>query len=221
MSTRACIKIKAGLFVHDEDTTPTECIITLYHHMDGYPGGVGSDLKDYLETQWNVCPQWNAERIATDLVRGAIKDDDGNADMGYEVAICEHGDCEYGYIIDCETKTLKCYELDAGVQPWKRVVTIPDKVKEEPVPTGKAKPKNHQFNLTLNKTKTFGLSTKKLAEQVSVTCYNKTETTTRQKALNKYYEGMRCCEGSERERYETIFFQLMDGEMEASDEESC
>lgn len=68
---------------------------------------------------------------------------------------------------------------------------------------------------------TFGLSKKKLAERVSVTCYNKTETTTRQKALNKYYEGMRCCEGSERERYETIFFQLMDGEMEASDEESC
>lgn len=140
MSTRACIKIKEGLYVHYEDTTPTECIITLYHHSDGYPDGVGSDLKNYLETQWKDCPQWDAERIATELVRGAIKDDDGNADTGYEVATCEHGDCEYGYIIDVKAKTLKCYKLDSGVKPWKNLVEIPDKVKEKPIPTGKAYP---------------------------------------------------------------------------------
>jgi hypothetical protein len=47
-------------------------------------------------------------------VRGAIKDDEGDTDMGYEVAICEHADCEYGYLIDCDKQTLTCYELDYG-----------------------------------------------------------------------------------------------------------
>jgi hypothetical protein len=58
-------------------------------------------------------------------VRGAIKDDEGYNDMGYEVAICEHADCEYGYLIDCDKQTLTCYDLDYGVKPWKRIVEIP------------------------------------------------------------------------------------------------
>lgn len=63
-----------------------------------------------------------------------------------------------------------------------------------------------------------GLSVSKLDEQVKVTCYRETETMTRRKALEFYYEGMKCSEGSEHDRYETIFFQLMEGRMEASDE---
>jgi len=54
---------------------------------------------------------------------------------------------------------------------------------------------------------------------VTVTCYGKTEKMTRREALSEYLEGMRCCEGSEAERYETIYFQLLDGAMEASDME--
>lgn len=63
-----------------------------------------------------------------------------------------------------------------------------------------------------------GLSQHKLNEKVTVTCYGKTETTTRRKALEFYYEGMLCCEGAEHDRYETIFFQLMNGAMTASDQ---
>ena len=52
---------------------------------------------------------------------------------------------------------------------------------------------------------------KQLKEQVNVTCYKKKETMTREDAINKYYEGMMCCEGSEGERYRTIYCQLMEG----------
>ena len=62
-----------------------------------------------------------------------------------------------------------------------------------------------------------GLTTSKLNEQVTVTCYNKTEKMTRRKALEEFYEGMLCSEGSEHERYETIFFQLLEGKKVCSD----
>ena len=62
------------------------------------------------------------------------------------------------------------------------------------------------------------LSQSKLNEKVTVTCYNQTETMTRRKALEEYYEGMLCSEGSEHERYETIFFQLMEGKKVCSDQ---
>ena len=128
MSTRACIKIKEKVCINYDDKHLTECVITLYHHSDGYPEGVGADLKEYINdvvSKW-ACG-WSPEDIATDLVRGVIKKGDGTPDLGYEVAICEHGDCEYGYEIDCAAKTLKCYELDSGVKPWKHLVEIPDK----------------------------------------------------------------------------------------------
>lgn len=62
-----------------------------------------------------------------------------------------------------------------------------------------------------------GLQENKLNEIVTVECYNKTEKQTRREALQFYFEGMQCSEGSEHERYETIFFQLMEGKMFASD----
>jgi hypothetical protein len=63
----------------------------------------------------------------------------------------------------------------------------------------------------------ISLAQSKLNEKVTVTCYGQTETTTRRKGLEKYYEGMLCSEGAEHERYETIFFQLMEGKTECSD----
>jgi len=62
------------------------------------------------------------------------------------------------------------------------------------------------------------LKQNKLNEKVSITCYRQVEVMTRREALEKYYEGMCCSEGSEHERYETIFFQLMQGRMECSDQ---
>ena len=67
MSTRATILIK------EKDQKD----IWIYHHCDGYPKGVGSDLKNYLKTQKYG---WNAYEIANDLIkdRADLKDD------GYE-----------------------------------------------------------------------------------------------------------------------------------------
>jgi len=58
---------------------------------------------------------------------------------------------------------------------------------------------------------------KQLARQVTVTCYGKKETMTRKEALDKYYEGMMCCEGSERDRYVTVYCQLMEGLTDVDD----
>ena len=61
------------------------------------------------------------------------------------------------------------------------------------------------------------LTKSKLDEQVRIRCYNQWETMTRREGMEKYLEGMRCCDGSERERYQNIFFALLDGEMIATD----
>ena len=62
------------------------------------------------------------------------------------------------------------------------------------------------------------LTKEQLAEQVRVTCYGKTKTWVREKAIDEFYEGMMCCDGSEAERYKTIYCQLMEGHTVVSDE---
>lgn len=52
---------------------------------------------------------------------------------------------------------------------------------------------------------------------VTIHCYNQVEKMTRKEAIAKYLEGMRECEGSERERYTNIYFDLIDGKMECFD----
>jgi hypothetical protein len=63
------------------------------------------------------------------------------------------------------------------------------------------------------------LTKKQLAERVTVTCYGRKESMTREQAIDKYYEGMTCCDGSERDRYMTIYCQLLEGFRQVSDEE--
>lgn len=53
---------------------------------------------------------------------------------------------------------------------------------------------------------------------VTVVCYGEERTMERKDALRFYLQGMMCSEGSEHERYETIFFQLSAGRSYASDE---
>ena len=55
-------------------------------------------------------------------------------------------------------------------------------------------------------------------EKVWITCYRKKEEMTRKEAIDKYYEGMMYCDGSERERYTRIYCQLMEGFRQVSDE---
>lgn len=56
-----------------------------------------------------------------------------------------------------------------------------------------------------------------LDDEVSIICYNETKPMIRRDAIAFYFEGMMCCEGSERERYTNIYQQLMLGWMECDD----
>lgn len=58
-----------------------------------------------------------------------------------------------------------------------------------------------------------------MMDMVKITCYRKTKTMRRDKAMDFYLDCMYNSDGSEHERYETIYFQLKDGAMTASDEE--
>ena len=142
MSTRATIKIKQSFYNTDEDydkgiLTPYE--IKLYHHSDGYPEGIGADIVEFLRNRNDGYdtdnPIWEAERIATDMVRGEVlsskscsKPKDVHRDMGYDVAICQHGDCVYGYLIDCDERKVTCYDIEPGQEDWTDdcIVEIPD-----------------------------------------------------------------------------------------------
>lgn len=73
--------------------------VVLYHHHDGYPQGIGQDLKEYL-TGFRY---WYGSTIAN----GLIKRTDC---VNYEISFGVHDDIEYLYVIDCNKKTLKCYE---------------------------------------------------------------------------------------------------------------
>ncbi len=100
MSTRATILIKSKRNKQE---------IRIYHHTDGYPEGIGVKLKEFL----NGKPYWDVEDIANDLVKGKCCDD-----IYYEITTSQHGDEEYAYLIDCDEKQLKCYELGFNVYEW-------------------------------------------------------------------------------------------------------
>ena len=54
-------------------------------------------------------------------------------------------------------------------------------------------------------------------DKVTITCYGKTRTMTRKDAIQFYMEGMCECDGSERERYTSIYCQLVSGQKVCSD----
>ena len=51
----------------------------------------------------------------------------------------------------------------------------------------------------------------KKTDNVTVVCYGKTYKGKREALMRKYKEGMMCCDGSERERYTSIFCGLSEG----------
>ena len=56
-----------------------------------------------------------------------------------------------------------------------------------------------------------------------ITCYGKTKTypeSQRKKMTRFYFEGMCCCDGSERERYTRIYTALSSGLMHCTDQDS-
>lgn len=108
MATRATILIKRN-----------EEQYHIYHHYDGDPEGIGRDLKAYLKE----CSYWFPADIANDLVKGRVANDDG-----YKITMCQHGDEDYAYLIDCNEKILKCYKIgwDDYDLTDDKVVEIPD-----------------------------------------------------------------------------------------------
>ena len=100
--------------------------VILYHHCDGYPEGVGADLKKVYNSLTDYAKQ-DCEMIANRLVKDQydLKDD------GYEFTTDIHGDIEYLYVIDCSKKTLRCYkagwdESYKQIVKSKNEVEIPD-----------------------------------------------------------------------------------------------
>lgn len=98
MSTRCCVKVIQS-WGEGENKITRECM--LYHHHDGYPEGVGHDLKRRFVPGDTEYP-WDIDTIVNDL----IKDPDDE----YEFTALDHTDIEYLYTIDCNAKTIKCNE---------------------------------------------------------------------------------------------------------------
>lgn len=107
MSTRAHIRVTDGT-----DT------FLLYHHHDGYPEGIGIDIKAYLDKiEFFIKPKYcvdqypSATCIANAIVKGIYSSLYESVDNGYELTTCFHGDEEYCYLIDCMKRELHCYRV--------------------------------------------------------------------------------------------------------------
>ena len=73
--------------------------ITLYHHHDGYPEGVGLDLKRrFFEKDWNAYAFANA----------LVKDTEDE----YEVCFAIDSDIDYLYIVDFDKREIRCFYVD-------------------------------------------------------------------------------------------------------------
>jgi hypothetical protein len=110
MSTRCHVVVRNGKNENKEKWN------YIYHHCDGYPSGVGKELSDILtEIQGNGVSRknFNANFITENIL---------NYSDEYESDNSIHGDEEYIYLIDVETKhivdgfesnsvTLTCYEV--------------------------------------------------------------------------------------------------------------
>lgn len=117
MSTRCCIEV-VQTFGNGEGDNRKSCM--LYHHHDGYPEGVGMDLKRRFipdDTKYS----WDIDTIVNSLIKD--KDDE------YEFTAFKHGDIEYLYVINCNEQTIKCFKWEWGIWP------NPGKLGEEvPIP---------------------------------------------------------------------------------------
>ncbi|MBQ9723972.1 MAG: hypothetical protein IJV56_01330 [Neisseriaceae bacterium] len=115
MSTKASIQLK-----HHED------IIHLYRHSGGYPEYCGVELAQFLTSYEDY---WDCERMATELVRLEQQD--------FEVAKCEHADCDFKYVIDCVLHSVQvfakrylCFEVCGKEFEWVDMTHHPNLPKE-------------------------------------------------------------------------------------------
>lgn len=97
MSTRAIIQIKQGQRKQ-----------YIYHQCDGYPEYVGKDVKRMLDQ----IGHWTLKKITRQLLDGIVHEyshDYKEKDSNYECIDRPCGWEAYGYVIDCDAKTLRAY----------------------------------------------------------------------------------------------------------------
>lgn len=117
MSTRAHIAIKNGT---------SELPYHLYHHCDGYPDGVGSDLSGLLS---GYTGDWSPKSVTQYILENGEDYRTTHPEVSW--------DCEYVYIIDCTDHTLsgysKGFDRDFDLEsPGYDKVLIPDNQFQEP-----------------------------------------------------------------------------------------
>jgi len=111
MATRSIVRIIPSKATEQKDcSNAASRYIYLYHHWDGSPSGVGRELEHFLRGRNDGdapdgTPTWDADSIADELM---------NSPSGYVRSDNNHGDVEYGYVIDCGHRTLTCYDLESG-----------------------------------------------------------------------------------------------------------
>ena len=114
MATRSNIVIKSG-----------KKKTYLYHHWDGYPEGVGEDLKNYLQ---NRNKEMNGEEITKELldgIEGKLGDEkDEGKDKAYKKTDGIHGDVEYIYTIDTDKGTLSYKGWNWETDKWDKPVKM-------------------------------------------------------------------------------------------------
>lgn len=73
----------------------------IYHHCDGYPDGVGTEIVEEMKQYDN--PEWRVNEVVNKIL--SISDE-------YELDSDIHGDEDYIYLIDCDSKKIECYNAD-------------------------------------------------------------------------------------------------------------
>lgn len=127
MSTRCNIAVR-----YDGWNNSGTVYTYIYHHCDGYPSGVGSDLKAFLAKHWPNDWQWREypEMIIDDIMKGKV-----GGDLDYRFSPGLHGDIDYLYVIDTQVHTFKCYALHFGdANKHKTVENIIANCKEVEIP---------------------------------------------------------------------------------------
>lgn len=108
MSTRCNILIKGHW------TNKTIC---LYHHHDGYPEGVGEDLRKRVIKFSQECKNF-IKGYALTFINELLNDKEDEYELTFDI----HGDIDYLYFLDWKTLTLRCYEVRDWDMPKSKIM---------------------------------------------------------------------------------------------------
>lgn len=103
MSTRCALIVTERNLWRDE--RPVEEVFRIYRHCDGYPDGMGEDLKDICRSYFEVRPResWS-QWLVSELAR--------RCSFEIEPKSAVHGDLEYLYRIDVDGSiTVGCWAI--------------------------------------------------------------------------------------------------------------